>query len=108
MQTNEGALGNLFSYNTSTGNLKQFYTFTNEKIGCNLPYGSGLTLASNGYIYSATSSGGFDCSGNPYDGTIYRLNPSTDSIKLIYGYKYDSAVSQNAQVLSFTGNLLEY
>jgi hypothetical protein len=97
--------GVLFSLNTSTESVSNIFSF-NEQTNGAPPFG-GLMIASNGYIYGITYGGGTDSAGNNYIGTIYRINPVTNEVKIIYGFNLNDVLSGTSGDASY-GNLIQY
>jgi uncharacterized repeat protein (TIGR03803 family) len=86
MTTGGGAnnKGVIFQYNAATGTCRDIHDFGSDSDGF-FPDGS-LLQANNGLLYGLTSYGGTMPSGDNSGGTIFSINISNDSEKVVHNF----------------------
>ncbi|GAA4804969.1 hypothetical protein GCM10023330_09240 [Litoribaculum gwangyangense] len=91
--------GVIFSYNPVTEEYLKLFDFEYTVSGSSPSFG--LILANNDFMYGITSSGGSNNTG-----TMYKFNPQTNNVEIIYHFNQDDGAHPNAPLIQAdNGNL---
>src|ERR1017187_1409755 len=94
--------GTIFTFNTVTNAFNVIYNFpedNNQPIGA-VYNGESLIQATNGYIYGMTGYAGIN-----NDGTIFRLNDTTNVVTIVYSFNIASGIVPQGGLIQASNGL---